>query len=207
MIIDKASATTTSHVPQTANNSSTQIHVFLVRGAIAIIWAAAFAAIAGSATTPLTVAAGAVLVLYPLIDAVASQLDARTQHGHARRLLLANAAVSTAAALALGVAASQSLRSVFVVFGVWAVLAGAAQFLVALRRRAQLGRQWPMLAAGGVSVLLGAAFILMAATGHAVPTMIVVYAATGGADFVIQALHLVRRRRIVATANRIRSAG
>jgi len=63
---------------------------------------------------------------------------------------------------------------VFVVFGVWAALAGAAQLVVALRRRAQLGRQWPMLAAGGVSVLFGAAFILMAATGHAtwVPQLI-----------------------------------
>ena len=86
----------------------------------------------------------------------------------------------------------------FVVFGVWAALAGAAQLVVALRRRAQLGRQWPMLAAGGVSVLFGAAFILMAATGHA---MLVVYAATGGADFVIQALLLVRRRYLAAAPN------
>ena len=86
----------------------------------------------------------------------------------------------------------------FVVFGVWAALAGAAQLVVALRRRAQLGRQWPMLAAGGVSVLFGAAFILMAATGHAMLAMLVVYAATGGADFVIQALLLVRRRHLAA---------
>ena len=93
----------------------------------------------------------------------------------------------------------------FVVFGIWAGLAGAAQLVVALRRRAQLGRQWPMLAAGGVSVLFGVAFILMAATGHAVPAMIVVYAATGGADFVIQVL-LLRRRRLAATADPIHGA-
>jgi hypothetical protein len=58
-----------------------------------------------------------------------------------------------------------------------------------------------MLAAGGVSVLFGAAFILMATTGHAVPAMIVDY------DFVIQALLLVRRRRIAAAVDPIRSAG
>ena len=176
------------------------MRVFLVRGLIAIAWAALSAAVIGSATTTLTVTAGVVLVLYPLIDAVASLLDARNQHGPAQRLLFANAAVSTVAAIALGAAASQGLTHVIVVFGVWAALAGAAQLVVALRRRAQLGRQWPMLLAGGVSVLFGAAFILMAAAGNAMPAMIVVYAATGGVDFVIEALLLVRRRRLAAAA-------
>jgi uncharacterized membrane protein HdeD (DUF308 family) len=200
MITEKASSTTMSPATDTANESSTQLRVFLVRGLIAIVWAALFAAVAGSATTTLTVTAGVVLVLYPLIDAVASLLDARNQHGPAQRLLFANAAVSTVAAAALGVAASQGLTHVFVVFGVWAALAGAAQLVVALHRRAQLGRQWPMLLAGGVSVLFGAAFIFMATAGNAMPAMIVVYAATGGVDFVIEALLLVRRRRLAAAA-------
>ena len=36
--------------------------------------------------------------------------------------------------------------------------------------------------------------------GNATPAMIVVYAATGGVDFVIEALLLVRRRRLAAAA-------
>ena len=198
MITEKASTTSTPPATNTAKESSTQLRVFLVRGLIAIVWAALLAAVAGSATTTLTITAGVVLVLYPLIDAVASLLDARNQHGPAQQLLFANAAVSTVAAVALGVAASQGLTHVFVVFGVWAALPGPAQLVVALRRRAQLGRQWPMLLAGGVSVLFGAAFIFMATAGNATPAMIVVYAATGGVDFVIEALLLVRRRRLAA---------
>jgi hypothetical protein len=83
-----------------------KLQLFLIRGLVAIAWAAAFAAVSDSLTTGVTVGAGVLLVLYPLIDMVASLLDARTQRGSARRPLLANAAVSAVAAIALGVAAT-----------------------------------------------------------------------------------------------------
>src|SRR5262249_25680516 len=85
--------------------------------------------------------------------------------------------------------------AVVAVFGIWAGVAGAAQLVVALRRRAVMGKQWPMRLAGGVSVLFGIAFILAAAGGHPMLNMVVVYAATGGAAFVIGAWLLARRRR------------
>jgi hypothetical protein len=99
---------------------------------------------------------------YPLIDVVASLLDARSQHGSARELLLGDAAVIAVAAVALGVAATGSVADVLAVFGVWAAISGAAQLVVALRRRAQLGNQWPMLLAGGVSMIAGVAYIIAA---------------------------------------------
>jgi uncharacterized membrane protein HdeD (DUF308 family) len=170
------------------------LHVFLTRGIVAIAWAAVFAATADSLTTGV----GVLLVVYPLIDAVASVIDARTQHGSARRLLLANAAVSTVAAVALGVAATGSVADVFAVFGAWAFAAGAAQLVVVLRRRAQLGNQWPLLLANGVSIIGGLAFIIAAAAGDPTLSMLAVYAATGGTEFVIQAWLLARRRRRVA---------
>ena len=80
-------------------------------------------------------------------------------------------------------------------FGIWAGVVGAAQLVVALRRRAAMGKQWPMRLAGGVSVVFGIAFILGAAGGHPMLNMVVVYAATGGVDFVIEAWLLARRRR------------
>jgi len=58
-----------------------------------------------------------------------------------------------------------------------------------------MGKQWPMRLAGGVSVVFGIAFILGAAGGHPMLNMVVVYAATGGVDFVIEAWLLARRRR------------
>jgi uncharacterized membrane protein HdeD (DUF308 family) len=99
------------------------------------------------------------------------------------------------------VAATGSVADVVAVFGAWAAITGAAQLVVALRRRAQFGRQWPMLLAGGGSIIGGVAYLIAAAGGQPRLGMLAVYAATGGADFVIQAGLLARRRRRLATAS------
>jgi uncharacterized membrane protein HdeD (DUF308 family) len=172
--------------------ATSKLHLFLTRGLVAIAWAAVFAA-----SDSLTIGTGILLVIYPLIDVVGTLVDGRGQDGSARKLLLANAAFSAVAAVALGVAATGSVADVFAVFGVWAGVAGAAQLVVALRRRAQLGNQWPMLLAGGVSVIAGVAYLIAAAGGDPMLNMLAIYAGTGGVDFVIQAWLLARRRRRV----------
>jgi uncharacterized membrane protein HdeD (DUF308 family) len=179
---------------QSSPDETRILHVFLIRGVIAIAWAVAFAAVADSVTTAVSVAAGVLLVVYPLIDVVASLIDARTQRGSARQILLAGAATSAVAAVALGVAATGSVADVLTVFGVWAGVSGAAQLIVALRRRAALGSQWPLLLAGGVSVIGGFAFVIAAAVGDPMLSMLAIYAATGGIEFVIQAWLIARRR-------------
>ena len=112
------------------------MQLFLVRGLIAITWAAVFAAAAESLTSSVTVGVGVLLVAYPLIDVIASLIDARTQRGSARKILLAGAATSAIAAVALGIAATGGVADALAVFGVWAVVSGAAQLTAALRRRA-----------------------------------------------------------------------
>jgi uncharacterized membrane protein HdeD (DUF308 family) len=140
------------------------------------------------------------VVLYPLIDLLASLIDARSQHRSARQLLLANAAVSAVAAVALGLAATGTAADVFAVFGLWAGITGAAQLVVVLRRRALLGNQWPLLLANGLSVIAGIAFVLAAiAADDPKLRMLAIYAATGGIEFVIQAWLLARRRRRLTT--------
>ena len=183
----------------TEATTSRTLHLFLSRGVIAIAWAAVFAAVSQDLTTGVTVGAGILLVLYPLIDVIASLLDARTQHGSARQVLLAGAATSTVAAAALAVAATGSVADVFAVFGVWAGVSGAAQLVTALRRRAQLGMQWPMLLAGGVSVIAGFAYVIASTSADPMLSMLAIYAATGGIDFVVEAGLLARRRRRLAT--------
>jgi uncharacterized membrane protein HdeD (DUF308 family) len=180
---------------------------YITRGLIAIAWAIVFAVVADSVTTGVTVAAGILVVLYPLIDVAASLNDARSQHGSARRPLLAGAAVSAVAAVALAIAATGSVANVLAVFGVWALLSGAAQVVVALRRRAQLGNQWLMLLAGVGSVGFGIAFIIASTTTDPSLSMLAIYAAGGGIDFVVQAWLLARRRRRVATADPVVTAG
>jgi uncharacterized membrane protein HdeD (DUF308 family) len=97
------------------------------------------------------------------------------------------------------VAATGSVADVLAVFGVWAAISGAAQLVVALRRRAQLGNQWPMLLAGGVSIIAGVAYVIAAAGDNPSLSILALYAASGGTDFVIQAGLLARRRRRLAT--------
>jgi uncharacterized membrane protein len=65
------------------------MQLFLIRGLVAVTWAAVFAAVSDSLTTGVTVAAGILVVIYPLIDVAASWIDARSQRGSARRVLLA----------------------------------------------------------------------------------------------------------------------
>jgi uncharacterized membrane protein HdeD (DUF308 family) len=172
--------------------------LFLIRGLIAIACAVGFASAANSLTAGVTVGAAVLVVAYPLIDVVASLIDARTQHGSARRVLLTGAATSAIAAAALGVAATGSVADVLAVFGVWAAVSGAAQLVTAVRRRAQFGMQWPMLLAGGVSVILGFMFVIGASGAEPRLTMLSVYAATGGIDFLIESWLLARRRHRLA---------
>ena len=178
---------------------TSKLQLFLIRGVVAIAWAVAFAAVSDSLTTGVTVGAGVLLVLYPLIDVVGCLIDARSQHGSGRQLLQANAAVSAVAAVALGVAATGSVANVLAVFGVWAAVSGAAQLIVALRRRAVLGNQWPMLLAGGVSIIAGIAYLMLSAGDDPKLRPLAIYTATGGIEFVVQAWLLMRRRRRLAT--------
>jgi uncharacterized membrane protein HdeD (DUF308 family) len=175
---------------------TTTPRLFLLRGLVAIAWAVVFAVTADSLTTGV----GVLLVLYPLIDAVASAIDARGQQGSARQFLELNAVVSLLAAVALGIAATGDEGDVLAVFGVWALLTGVAQLVVAIRRRAIFGMQWPLLLAGGGSTIFGVAFLVMSGSDDPELRMVAFYAAGGGVEFVIQAWLLARRTDRVAEA-------
>ena len=151
-------------------------------------------------STPSTVDGVALLVLYPVVDLVVSAIDARHQDGSARRLLVANAVVSAIAAAAFGIAATGGKGDVLAAFGIWALLTGAAQLIVALRRRVQFGWQWPMLAAGGISTIGGVAFLIMSTMSDPTLLPLVLYAATGGVAFLIESWLLRRRFRRAADA-------
>ncbi|WP_205825947.1 DUF308 domain-containing protein [Microbispora catharanthi] len=88
------------------------------------------------------------------------------------------------------------MAEVLHVFGAWAVVSGAAQVLVGLRRRGpELGKQWPMLIAGGLSFLVGIFYNVQALRGDASLDVLSVYATGGGVFFIIQAGLLAWRAR------------
>lgn len=171
--------------------------LYLIRGLVALAWAAGFAAVSDS----LTVGTGAFLVAYPGIDLVASLIDARDQAGPARSLLRFDAAVSAITAVALGIAATGDVADVLAVFGAWAVVTGVAQVVVARWRRAELGNQWPMLLAGGLSALVGLFYVGQALGDDPDLGVLTVYATGGGVWFVLQSLLLMRRRRTTVAAD------
>jgi hypothetical protein len=64
-----------------------------------------------------------------------------------------------------------------------------------------LGRQWPMLLAGGLSIIAGATYLPAALGEEPNLTALIMYTAAGGSFFVIQAAILAwkQRRRLKAS--------
>ncbi len=172
---------------------SSLLRLYLGRGVLALAWAAAFAKAHGT----LDAVAITLLVAYPLIDAVSSLIDYRTLAGASERRVTAfNAVLGTFAAIALGIAGNSGAAAALVVFGAWAVASGAAQVLVGLRRRGpELGRQWPMLVAGGLSFLVGIFYAVQALGEHPPLEKLSIYATGGGVFFIVQAGLLAWRSR------------
>jgi len=180
--------------PHIANSDrSSLLKLYLCRGLLAVAWAAAFANVHAT----LGAAAIGLLIFYPLIDAVSSLIDYRVLRSKSERRITAfNGVLSTVAAVAMGVAGARGAAAALAVFGTWAVIAGAAQWVVGLRRRGPaLGGQWPMLIAGGLSFLVGIVYVVQAASDHPTLEVLSVYATGGGVFFIIQAGLLAWRSR------------
>ncbi len=172
---------------RTSHTAPALRRLYFARFGFAVVWAGVLALTASE----LSVAAGVLLVVYPLVDVAAAVVDARAS---AARELVLNIVISSLAALGLALAATSSIPAALRVWGAWAVLAGIVQLIVALRRR-RLGGQWAMILSGGISVLAGASFIAMASRDDASLTSLAGYAVLGGVFFLISAIRLGRAAR------------
>lgn len=183
----------TVRMPSPNGGCASLLKLYLIRGLLAVAWATVFAGAHATLDTPAIV----LLVVYPLIDAVSSLIDYRTTpNGSARRVTAFNGMLSTVAAIAMGAAGGVGVPAALAVFGAWAVVSGAAQLIVGLRRRGpELGRQWPMLIAGGLSFLVGVSYVVRAAGNQPSLDVLAVYATGGGVFFIVQALLLAWRSR------------
>lgn len=135
--------------------------------------------------------AAALLVAYPVWDALANYVDASKSGGLGRNKTQAvNVVVSlaTAAAVAFSLA---SMNLVLGVFGAWAILSGLLQLGTALRRWKTHGAQWAMVLSGAQSALAGGFFISQARLPE-VPSIanIAGYAGVGAVYFLVSAVWL-----------------
>jgi uncharacterized membrane protein HdeD (DUF308 family) len=165
--------------------------LYFVRFAFAIVWAALVALTASRSL----VAAGVLLVAYPVFDVVAALVDHRASRStRPGALLLVNLALSLLTAIGLGFAVASGTPAVLRVWGAWAITAGAVQLTVAILRY-RLGGQWPMILSGGISVLAGAGFVAQAGGSNASLTNLAGYAVLGGVFFLVSAIRLGRAAR------------
>ena len=176
--------------------------LYLTRFGFAIVWAVLLlvsSTALDTATTlgPLT---AVLLVVYPLFDLAAAVVDRRSSHptGTPSALLVVNMVLSLLAAIGLLLAVRTGASSGLLVWGLWAITAGAVQLVVGLRRRA-LGGQWAMIASGGISVVAGAGFIAQSGESGSVAGL-AGYAVLGGIFFLVSALRLRRARRSASSS-------
>ncbi|MCI2419284.1 hypothetical protein MOQ72_17710 [Saccharopolyspora sp. K220] len=163
--------------------------LYFIRFGFALIWAVVLF-LTASSIGPVS---ATLLVIYPLFDVAAAVVDARSSRANRSALgLYVNIAISVIAAGGLVFAVTSGIPAVLRVWGVWAVVAGLVQLIVALLRRRDLGGQWAMIASGAISTLAGISFLLQAAAPQASLRNLAGYALLGGIFFLISALRLGR---------------
>ena len=191
--------TVTSSTTTTTTTPSGRRSLYLIRAAFSLIWVALVATTSASlvSTDKPTVIAAVLLVIYPLWDVIATLLERRMAGADSTdRLGTTNMALGLAATAGMIIAVFSTIGTALLVFGIWALLSGAIQLVVAIRRRRTVGAQWPMVISGGLSVLAGASFAAMSASATSGLSTVVGYSAFGAFWFLVSVVALsIRSRR------------
>lgn len=174
--------------PRSTGIAATLRTLYAVRFAFQLVWAIVLILTASAGLGPVSIV---LLLLYPLFDVAAAVIDHRASRATGPApLLYVNMALSLLTAVGLGFAVASGVPAVMVVWGLWAITAGAVQLIVALLRR-RLGGQWPMILSGGISVLAGASFVF-GSSGATSVAGIGGYAILGAVFFLVSAIRLQR---------------
>ncbi|MEO3772119.1 hypothetical protein [Micromonospora sp. B9E7] len=180
--------------PGHSSTASALRRLYFVRFVFAVVWAL----ILFTTAKDIGPLAAILLVLYPLFDVGAAIYDLRSSRkADSPALLYVNIAVSLIAAVGVGVAAASNIPAVLRVWGAWAIVAGLVQLMVSVTRR-KMGGHLPVIISGGLSVLVGAAFISLAGADNPTLAYVAGYAIAGGVFFLVSALWL---NRTVAKGN------
>ncbi|MFD8003018.1 DUF308 domain-containing protein [Streptomyces mirabilis] len=191
--------TVTSSTITTTTTPSGLRSLYLIRVAFSLIWVALVVTTSASlvSTDKPTVIAAVLLVVYPLWDVIATLLERRMAGtGSTDRLGTTNMALGLATTAGMVIAVFSTIGTALLVFGIWALLSGAIQLVVAIRRRRTVGAQWPMVISGGLSVLAGASFAAMSASATSSLSAVAGYSAFGALWFLVSVIALsIRSRR------------
>ncbi|WBQ08279.1 DUF308 domain-containing protein [Kribbella sp. CA-293567] len=198
--MNQTTAPSTASTPASASSvpSAGLRSVYLIRAVFSLIWVALVFATSTSlvAADEPTAIATVLLTIYPLWDAIATLVERRLAGGAAAgRVGTVNFVLGLAATLGMFAAVFSTVGKTLLVFGGWALLSGAIQLVVALRRRRSVGAQWPMIISGGLSVLAGASFAAMSTAPASGLSSLAGYSAFGAFWFLVAAIALTVRSR------------
>jgi hypothetical protein len=167
--------------------------LYFVRTGVSLAWVITLSTLSsslGQASAPSAVIA-VLLVLYPLADAVATFVDIRTTPIESQTLFQRiNLIIRLLAAVAVAVVAEHGFGAILEVFGLWAILSGAIQLIVGLRRHTLISAQWFMVISGGGSTFAGATFVKWSGSPHDGLATLLQYSTGGAAWYLIAAVWL-----------------
>ncbi|MFE4172320.1 DUF308 domain-containing protein [Streptomyces sp. NPDC056909] len=203
------STTTTTTITTTPSGLRS---FYLLRVVFSLVWVALVLTTSASLVSrdEPTVIAAVLLVVYPLWDAIATLLERRmagtgtgtgtgtdtgTGTGTTNRVTVVNIALGLATTIGMIIAVFSTIGTALLVFGIWALLSGAIQLVVAIRRRRAVGAQWPMIISGGQSVLAGAVLAGMSASATSGLSTVAGYSAFGAFWFLVSVIALGKRGR------------
>ncbi|GHH15141.1 DUF308 domain-containing protein [Streptomyces lanatus] len=193
----QSTATTPTASATTTPSGLPSLH--LIRVVFSLIWVALVFATSASlvSTDSPTAIAAVLLVVYPLWDVIATVLERRLAGtGSTSRVSTVNIGLGLATTAGMIVAVVSTIGTALLVFGVWALLSGALQLVVAIRRRRTVGAQWPMAISGGQSVLAGATIAATSASATSNLSTVAGYSAFGAFWFLVSVIALsIRGRR------------
>jgi len=184
--------TTTNQSDFSASDTAVQTarslqKLYFIRAGFSIVWVVLVSALAKTNTNIATV----LFIIYPAWDAIATYFDIQANPPAANKTpQYVNALISIATTVGVTLALQKGIPEALIVFGAWAILTGLIQLILGLRRRKQLGGQWPMIISGAQSMLAGGAFIVMAHQPNQGISTLAGYAAFGAFYFLLTAFRL-----------------
>jgi len=130
-------------------------------------------------------------IIYPAWDVFATYLDIKANPPQvSKNPQYANAVIGILTTIGVALALQKGVPAALIVFGAWAIVTGLVQLLLGLRRRKELGGQWPMIISGGQSMLAGSVFIAMANSPTMGISSLAGYSAFGAFYFLLAAIRL-----------------
>ena len=162
-------------------------NLYFSRTAFSLIWVLFVLTFAKSNPGVATV----LFIIYPAWDVLATFFDIRANPPAANKTpQYVNVVIGVVTTIGVALALQKGIPQALLVFGAWAILTGLIQLILGLRRRKDLGGQWPMIISGGQSMLAGTSFIVMANAPDQGITTLAGYAAFGAFYFLLSAFRL-----------------